>query len=80
MIRCDRQVLQRIVADQLSPVGGLRVNTALAVMNTLDEHLDRLRRRLLAIARHVHGDRVLMHEIYGVGEMTLKGATSGRRL
>jgi transposase len=36
----------------------------------LDEHLDRLRKRLLATARHAHGARVLMHEIYGVGAMT----------
>jgi hypothetical protein len=40
------------------------------VIDVLDEHVDRLRRRLLAIARHVHGGRVLMHEIYGVGAMT----------
>src|SRR5213083_187323 len=39
-------------------------------METVDEHVDRLRRRLLATARHVHGARVLMHEIYGVGAMT----------
>ena len=70
MIRGDRQLLQKIVEDQLSPVGRLQVNTALAVMQTLDEHLDRLRKRLLATARHVHGARVLMHEIYGVGGMT----------
>src|SRR5439155_20721860 len=41
-----------------------------AVMEALDEHVDRLRRRLLATARHVYGARVLMHEIYGVGAMT----------
>jgi transposase len=70
VIRGDRQLLQKIVEDQLSPVGRLQVNTALAVMQTLDEHLDRLRKRLLATARHVHGARVLMHEIYGVGAMT----------
>lgn len=70
VVRGDRQLLASIVEDQLSPVGRLQVNTALAIMQTLDEHVDRLRRRLLATARHVHGARVLMHEIYGVGAMT----------
>jgi transposase len=70
VIHGDRQVLLNIVDEQLSPVGRLQVNTALDVMDTLDEHIDRLRKRLLATARHVHGARVLMHEIYGVGGMT----------
>jgi transposase len=70
VIRGDRQQLASIVEEQLSPVGRLQVNTALTVMQILDEHVDRLRRRLLATARHVHGARVLMHEIYGVGAMT----------
>jgi hypothetical protein len=68
VIRGDRALLEKIVQDQLSPVGRLQVNTALAVMEALDEHVDRLRRRLLATARQVHGARVLMHEIYGVGD------------
>jgi len=70
VIRGDRQHLAQIVEEQLSPVGRLQVNTALAVLEALDEHVDRLRKRLLATARHVHGARVLMHEIYGVGAMT----------
>jgi len=70
VVRGDRQLLASIVEDQLSPVGRLQVNTALAVMQILDEHVDRLRRRLLATARQVHGARILMHEIYGVGGMT----------
>jgi transposase len=70
IIRGDRQRLQAIVEDQLSPVGRLQVNTALAIMDTLAEHLERLRRRLLATARHIQGARTLMHEIYGVGPMT----------
>jgi transposase len=70
VIRGDREHLASIVEDQLSPVGRLQANTALAIMDTLAEHLDRLRQRLLATARHVHGARVLMHEIYGVAGMT----------
>jgi transposase len=70
VVRGDRQQLASIVDEQLSPVGRLQVNTALAVMDVLAEHLERLRRRLLATARHVQGARALMHEIYGVGPMT----------
>jgi transposase len=39
-------------------------------MDTLAEHLDRLRRRLLCTARGVKGTRALMHDIYGVGPMS----------
>ncbi len=51
-------------------MGRLQVNTALSIMDTLDGHLYRLRRRLLATARHVWGARALMDAIYGVGPMT----------
>jgi transposase len=70
VIRGPRERLERIVENQLSPVGRLQVNTALAVMDVLDEHLDRLRRALVATARHVHGARVLMDAIYGVGPIS----------
>jgi transposase len=70
VIRVPRERLERIVADQLSPVGRLQVNTALAIMDTLDEHLGRLRRRLVATARHVYGARALMDAIYGVGPIS----------
>src|SRR6266511_4525558 len=52
VVRGSRERLDHIVADQLSPTGRLQVNTALSVMDTLAEHLDRLRRRLVATARH----------------------------
>jgi len=39
-------------------------------MDTLDEHIDRLRRSLLAAARHVQGARALMAAIFGVGPLT----------
>jgi transposase len=70
VIRGSRTRLESIVDNQLSPVGRLQVNTALAVMDTLAEHLDRLRQRLVATARHVNGARALMDAIYGVGPMT----------
>jgi transposase len=70
VIRGSRARLESIVDEQLSPVGRLQVNTALSIMDTLAEHLDRLRRRLVATSRHVNGARALMAAIYGVGPMT----------
>jgi transposase len=70
IVRGDRARLMNIVDEQLSIVGRLQVNTALAVMDTLAEHLERLRRLLLGTARHLTGARALMHDIYGVGPMT----------
>jgi transposase len=70
VVRGSRTRLTQIVAEQLSPMGRLQVNTALSVMQALDEHLDRLRRRIVATAGHVAGARALMDAIYGVGPMT----------
>jgi transposase len=70
VVRGCRARLDHIVAEQLSPMGRLQVNTALSVMEALDEHLDRLRRRIVATARHVAGARALTEAIYGVGPMT----------
>jgi transposase len=70
VVRGSRARLEAIVAEQLSPAGRLQVNTALAVMDVLAEHLDRLRRRLVATARHVQGARALIDAIYGVGPLT----------
>ena len=70
VVRGSRTRLAQIVAEQLSPMGRLQVNTALSVMQALDEHLDRLRRRIVATAGHVAGARALMDAIYGVGPMT----------
>jgi len=70
VIRGSRARLDGIVDEQLSLVGRLQVNTALSIMDTLAEHLERLRRQLLGTARHVNGARALMAAIYGVGPMT----------
>jgi hypothetical protein len=40
------------------------------MMDTLADHLERLRRRLLSTARGVKGARALMHDIYGVGPLS----------
>jgi transposase len=65
-----RARLDHIVEEQLSPAGRLQVNTALSVMDALDEHLGRLRQRIVATSRHVAGARALVEAIYGVGPMT----------
>jgi transposase len=70
VVRGSRERLDHIVAEQLSPAGRLQVHTALSVMQALDEHLDRLRRRIVATARHVAGARALTDAIYRVAPMT----------
>jgi transposase len=70
VVRGSRARLKAIVDEQLSVAGRLQVNTALSVMDTLAEHLDRLRQRIVTTARHVAGARALMDAIYGVGPMT----------
>ncbi len=67
VVRGSRVRLRSIVADQLSVAGRLQVNTAFSIMDTLTEHLDRLRQRIVTTARHVKGARALMDAIYGVG-------------
>jgi hypothetical protein len=46
-------------------VGRLQVNTALSMMDTIAEHLDPLRRRLVATARHVQGARAYRRDLRG---------------
>ena len=70
IVRGDRARLKVIVDEQLSVSGRLQVNTALAMMDVLADHLDRLRRRLLSTARGVKGARALMQDIYGVGPLS----------
>lgn len=70
VIRGDRQRLISIVQDQLSTAGRLQVNTALSIMDTLAEHIDRVRHGLLGSARQIKGARALMADIYGVGPLT----------
>jgi transposase len=66
IVRVDKARLHAIVDEQPSISGRLQVNTALAVMDTLADHLD----RLLSTARSVKGARALMHDIYGVGSLS----------
>lgn len=40
------------------------------MLDTLDEHLDAVRRQLLHAARHLTGAKVLAERLYGVGPIT----------
>jgi transposase len=62
--------LRALAAAQLSPAGQLQVATALDMLSVLDGHLDVLRHRLLAAARHLAGARALTTRLYGVGPVT----------
>jgi transposase len=66
----DRQRLRRTAATELSPAGQIQVAVGLAMLDTLDTHLDALRRRLLDVARHLHGAKILTERLYGVGPIT----------
>ena len=62
--------LKAITAAQLSPAGQLQVATALDMLSVLEGHLGVLRRRLLEVARHLTGAKVLTARLYGVGPIT----------
>jgi transposase len=65
-----RARLRRVAAEQLSAAGQVQVATAMAMLEVLEVHLDDLRRRLVATARHLRGARALTEAIYGVGPIT----------
>lgn len=65
-----RAELTQIAAEHLSPVGQTQVATALDMLDTLDEHLDAVRRQLLHAARHLTGAKMLTERLYGVGPIT----------
>jgi transposase len=65
----------RVITDQLSPVGGLQVATALGVLAVLDEQLAGVHRQLLAAARQLTGAKVLANRLYGVGPITALALT-----
>jgi transposase len=60
----------RRTAAELSPAGQVQVAVGLAMLDTLDTHLDAVRRRLLDVARHLHGAKLLTERLYGVGPIT----------
>jgi transposase len=65
----------RAVREQLSPVGQVQVDTALAMLAAIDEHLNALHRELLHAARRLSGARVLAARLYGVGPITALALT-----
>ena len=70
-----RDMLRAVAAAQLSPAGQVQIATALAMLATLEEHLDALHRRLLHAARRLTGARVLAERLYGVGPVTALALT-----
>jgi len=66
----DVQRLRQTAATQLSPAGRVQIAVALAMLETLDTHLDAVRRRLLDVARRLHGAKILAERLYGVGPVT----------
>jgi transposase len=65
-----RARLDQVASTHLSAAGQRQVTVATAMMSTLEEHLDRLRRDLVRGSRHLRGARVLQDTIYGVGPLT----------
>jgi transposase len=57
-------------AARLSPAGQLQLATALDMLAALEDHLDVVRRRVLAAAAQLTGARVLASRLYGVGPVT----------
>jgi transposase len=62
--------LRRIAAAELSPAGQLQITIGLHMLDTLEVHLDELRRRLATTARHLRGAKTLTDRLYGVGPIT----------
>jgi transposase len=62
-------------AAHLSAAGQQQAAAALAMMTCLEDQLNAMRHRLLDIARHMKGPRVLSRELYGVGPVTALALT-----
>jgi len=65
-----RARLSHLAAAGLSPAGQVQVATSLHMLETLETHLDDLRRRLVGVARHLRGAKALTDALYGVGPIT----------
>ncbi len=59
----------------LSPAGQLQVAAALDMLTALEARLEVLRHRLLDVARHLTGAKVLAARLYGVGPVTALAMT-----
>ena len=70
-----RAELAAISAAELSAAGQLQVATALGVLAALEDHLNRLRGELVAVARHLTGAKLLTARLYGVGPITALALT-----
>lgn len=70
-----RRQLVEVAASQLTAAGQIQVATAVDMLETLESQLDRARRRLVDIARHLRGAKQLADTIYGVGPITALALT-----
>jgi transposase len=70
-----RAALRAVASAQLSPAGQVQIGTALAMLATLEGHLDTLHRQVLHAARHLTGAKVLTDRLYGVGPITALALT-----
>jgi transposase len=59
-----------VVGAALTPAACTQVRLAAAMLDGLEEHLDGLRRELVARSRRMRGARMLMQTLYGVGPIT----------
>ena len=62
-------------AAHLSPAGQAQVGTGLAMLTSLEQHLDTVRAQLRATAMHLRGAQVLHQRLYGVGQVTALALT-----
>jgi transposase len=67
--------LTELARQHLSPAGQCQIATYLRMLDALDLELNAVRRRLLAMARHLRGAKTLSDGLYGVGPITALALT-----
>jgi transposase len=67
--------LTELACQHLSPAGQCQIATYLRMLDALDAELNAVRRRLLAMARHLRGAKTLSDCLYGVGPVTALALT-----
>ncbi len=70
-----RAELAKVAAEQLSPVGRTQVAAAVLMLEATEAQMEVLHRQLLWTARHMHGPKVLVERLYGVGPITALALT-----
>ncbi len=70
-----RAELAKVAAEQLSPAGRTQVAAAVLMLEATEAQMEVLHRQLLWTARHMHGPKVLVERLYGVGPITALALT-----